>query len=66
MLADQMGQITEFFGAPPVQNKPMPLNLNPRPVQILVERLNNGAPVPKYNNLLLNHNHKRSLRGSQS
>jgi len=44
-LIDQMGRIVDFFGAPPTQNRPMPHNQNLRPVQILVERLNNGAPV---------------------
>jgi len=40
-----MGQIADFIGAPPVQNRSMPQNLNPRPIQIPVEILNIGAPV---------------------
>jgi hypothetical protein len=45
MLTDQMGWIADYFGAPPTQNRPMAQNQNQRPVQIPVERLNNGVPV---------------------
>jgi len=44
-LTHQMGRIVDFFGAPHVRNRPVPQNQNLRPIQILVERLNNGVHV---------------------
>jgi len=44
-LTDQMRRIANFFGAPRIQKRPMPQNQSQRPVQIPVERLNNGVPV---------------------
>jgi len=38
-----MRRIADFFGAPPIQNRPVPQNQ--RHVQIPVERLNNGVHV---------------------
>jgi len=43
-LTNQMGWIADFFGTPPIQNRPVPQNQNQRPVQIPVEILNNGIP----------------------
>jgi len=44
-LNDQLGRIADFFGAPPTQHRPMLQNQNQRPVQIPVERLDNGIHV---------------------
>jgi len=39
-----MGRIVDFFGAPPIQNRLVPRNQQ-RPIQIPVERLDNGVPM---------------------
>jgi hypothetical protein len=49
-LLDHVGQICDFFGAPRRQNVQIPQVQNPRPVEVLVNRPNDGNvanPVPQ-------------------
>jgi len=52
-LTDQMGRITNFFGAAPIQNRSVPQNQNQRPVQIPVKRMNNEVPVAQMQQLVV-------------
>jgi len=44
-LSDQMGRIVDFFGAPSRRNVQIPQVYNPRPVEVPVNRPNDGIPV---------------------
>jgi len=49
-LSDQMGRIADFFGAPPRRNVQIPQVQNPRPVEVPINRPNDGNlanPVPQ-------------------
>jgi len=48
-----MRRIADFFGAPPIQNRPVPQNQNQMAVQIPVERLNNGVHVAQMQQLVV-------------
>ena len=41
-ISDQMGRIADFFGAPPRRNVQIPQVPNPRPVEVPVNRSNDG------------------------
>jgi hypothetical protein len=43
-LSTQIEQITNFFGAPPMRNMPVPQNVNVRPAENLVEEQVNQVP----------------------
>jgi hypothetical protein len=50
-LSDQMRRIADFFGAPPRKNVQIPQVQNPRPVEVPVNRPNDGNlanPVPQH------------------
>jgi len=44
-LSTQMERIANFFGTRPAPNTPAPQNQNVWPVEIPVERPNNGVPI---------------------